>query len=67
MDSIPNQTESDLEFVPDRLYGRLRWTDEHDDTAHEIMNEFGLQMPRDRELIRQLAFVRVKQGSVEWL
>jgi hypothetical protein len=55
------------EFVPEHLRERLRWTTEHDDIARAIMREFGLQMPRDRELIRQLAFVRVKQGPVDWL
>jgi hypothetical protein len=30
--------------------------------AAQIIVEFNLQLPRDRELIRQLAFVRVQQG-----
>jgi hypothetical protein len=54
------------EFVPDHLRERLRWTAEHDDMARTVMREFDLRMPRDRELIRQLAFVRVRQGPLRY-
>jgi hypothetical protein len=54
-------------FVPEHLCERLRWTAEHDAVARTIMREFNLQMPRDRELIRQLTFVRVRQGPLDWL
>jgi hypothetical protein len=32
--------------------------------AAQIIVEFNLQLPRDRELIRQLTFVRVQQGHL---
>jgi hypothetical protein len=50
------------EVVPAALREYLRWDSRHDRTAAAIMQEFGLYLPRDRELIRQLAFVRVAQG-----
>jgi hypothetical protein len=36
----------------------------HDAMAAQIIVEFNLQLPRDRELIRQLTFVRVQQGHL---
>ena len=49
------------EIVPAALRQRLRWDSRHDAMAAQIIEEFKLQLPRDRELIRQLAFVRVQQ------
>jgi hypothetical protein len=49
------------EIVPRALRQRLRWDARHDRSAMQIMAEFALILPRDRELIRQLAFVRVAQ------
>jgi len=37
---------------------------EVDAMAAQIIVEFNLQLPRDRELIRQLTFVRVQQGHL---
>ncbi len=51
------------EIVPQALRGRLRWDARHDREAAKIMAEGGLVLPRDRELIRQLAFVRVAQPN----
>src|SRR2546423_13353639 len=45
------------------LQGRLGWDFRHDAVLRLILDEFGLVLPRDRELIRQLAFIRVQQGA----
>jgi hypothetical protein len=50
------------EVIAEGLRVRLRWGSRHDAMAAQIMREFNLQLPRDRELIRQLTFVRVRQG-----
>jgi len=55
------------EIVPGALRQSLRWDTRHDHEAVKIMAEFKLALPRDRELIRQLTFVRVAQGKVDWL
>ena len=55
------------EIVPGALGIYLRWDHRHDAKAAEIMKEFNFTLPRDRELIRQLTFVRVAQGKVDWL
>jgi hypothetical protein len=49
------------EIVPRALRRRLGWDARHDRTAAQIMTEFELILPRDRELIRQLALMRVAQ------
>jgi hypothetical protein len=46
-----------------RLRTYLRWDHRHDAMAAKIIREFDLKLPADRELIRQLAFVRVQQGE----
>jgi hypothetical protein len=51
------------EIVPEALRKQLRWDWRHDAMAALIIEKFKLQLPRDRELIRQLAFVHVQQGS----
>jgi uncharacterized protein (DUF3820 family) len=51
------------EIVPEALQQRLGWDFRHDAIARLIMDEFALTLPRDRELIRQLAFIRVQQGD----
>ena len=51
------------EIVPAALREFLRWDSRHDAMAATIIREFDLKLPRDRELIRQLAFVRVAQGA----
>jgi len=52
------------EAVPAALRGYLHWDFRHDAVARLIMGEAGLTLLRDRELIRQLAFIRVQQGAV---
>jgi hypothetical protein len=54
------------EIVPSALRQSLGWDARHDHMAKEIMTEFNLILPRDRELIRQLAFVRVRLGPLDW-
>jgi uncharacterized protein (DUF3820 family) len=49
------------EIVPEALQQRLGWDFRHDATARLIMDEFALTLPRDRELVRALAFIRVQQ------
>jgi hypothetical protein len=56
MTNIPKANET----VPHAL--QEKWDARHDSSAAEIMTEFGLVLPRDRELVRQLAFMRVAQG-----
>jgi hypothetical protein len=51
------------EIVPQALRGRLGWNERHDRMAVRVMTEFKLILPRDRELIRQLAFMRVAQPA----
>jgi hypothetical protein len=64
MSADPFAREHD-EVVPQALRRRLGWKAAHDRTAAQIMAEFRLTLPRDRELIRQLTFVRVAQGDGE--
>jgi hypothetical protein len=59
-------SDSDDTIVPEHLRARLRWGDEHDEAAHEILRAFGLQLPRDRELIRQLSYAWVAFGPLEF-
>lgn len=42
---------------------KLGWSDIHDYTADLIIKQYALQIPRDRELVRQLALLRVAQGK----
>jgi hypothetical protein len=49
------------EIVPQALRHRLGWDARHDLMAVRIIAEFKLALPRDRELIRQLAILRVAQ------
>ena len=51
------------EIVPEVLRKQLRWDWRHDAMTALIIGKFKLQLPRDRELIRQLAFVYVQQGE----
>ena len=48
-------------IVPVELQQYLRWDKRHAIMAARVMAD-ALKLPRDRELIRQLAFVRVAQG-----
>jgi len=46
------------------LRRRFGWDERHDAAATQIIAKFSLSLPRDRELIRQLAFLRVAQSQV---
>jgi hypothetical protein len=56
---------SDSEIVRKHLRTRLGWNGRHDEAAEQVMQELGLKLPRDRELVRQLAFTRVALGKLE--
>jgi uncharacterized protein (DUF3820 family) len=52
------------EIVPEALRCRFGWDERHDAAATQIIAKFNLSLPRDRELIRELAFVRVAQSQI---
>ena len=52
--------------MPGVLRAHLRWDWRHDAAAAEVMQEYGLSPPKDRELVRQLAVTRVAWGKPEW-
>jgi uncharacterized protein (DUF3820 family) len=60
---MQDEIQKRFEIVPDALRYRLGWDARHDAMARLVMDEFALTLPRDRELIRQLAFIRVQQGE----
>jgi uncharacterized protein (DUF3820 family) len=60
---MTTSTPKSPEIVPEALQGRIGWDFRHDAIARLVMDEFALTLPRDRELIRQLAFIRVQQGD----
>ena len=55
--------EPDLVFVAPEMRRKIGWDGRHERMARQIMEEFSLKMPRDRELIRQLALIRIQQGQ----
>jgi len=57
---MQDETQKRFEIVPEALRYRLGWDHRHDAMARLVMDEFALTPPRDRELIRQLAFIRVQ-------
>src|SRR5262245_42754144 len=50
------------DVVPEALHRRIGWDIRHHFMAEKIVVRFGLQLPRDRELVRQLAIVYVLGG-----
>lgn len=50
------------EIVPEALRCRFGWDERHDAAAAAIIAKYKLLLPRDRELIRALTFVRVAQS-----
>ena len=48
--------------MPEQLHRKLGWDMRHHFMAEKIIDRFGLALPRDRELIRQLAVIYVAQG-----
>src|SRR5712691_6550469 len=49
------------------LHRLLGWDWRHDAMVRLILDEFALTLPRDRELIRQLTFIRVQQGAAYFM
>jgi uncharacterized protein (DUF3820 family) len=52
-----------IEIVPEAVRQWIGWDYRHDAMARLVIDEFVLVLPRDCELIRQLAFIRVAQGD----
>jgi hypothetical protein len=50
------------DIVPKALHRRVGWDMRHHFMAEKVVDRFGLQLPRDRELIRQLAVIYVLGG-----
>jgi Zn-finger domain-containing protein len=55
-----------MSIVPHELRDKLGWDHRHDRIARDVVREFDLKLPRDRELIRQLAMGRVYMGIKAW-
>src|SRR5262249_59624595 len=53
------------DIVPEALHRRGGWDIPHHFMSEKIVDRFGLQLPRDRELVRQLAVVYVL-GGLKW-
>jgi hypothetical protein len=53
------------DIVPEALHKRVGWDMRHHFMAEKIIDRFGLALPRDRELARQLAVVYVLGGLKE--
>jgi len=49
-------------IVPEALHKKVGWDMRHHFMAEKIVDRFGLALPRDRELIRQLAVIYVLGG-----
>jgi hypothetical protein len=52
------------DIVSTALARRLGWDMRHHFMAEKIIDRFGLVLPGDRELVRQLAVIYVAQGLV---
>ena len=50
------------DIVPEALHRRVGWDMRHHFMAEKIIDRFGLVLPRDRELVRQLAVIYVLAG-----
>jgi len=50
------------DIVPEALHKLVGWDMRHHFMAEKIVGRFGLQPPRDRELVRQLAVIYVLRG-----
>jgi hypothetical protein len=53
------------EVVPAKLRAYLRWDWRHDLAAAQVMRDHEIELPQHRELIRQLAYMRVMHPLVE--
>jgi hypothetical protein len=52
-------------IVPEALHRKLGWDIRHHFMAEKLIDQFNLVLPRDRELIRQLAVVYVLEGRTK--
>jgi hypothetical protein len=50
------------DILPEALHRKVGWDIRHHFMAEKIIDRFGLVLPRDRELVRQLAVVYVMGG-----
>jgi hypothetical protein len=50
------------DIVPETLHRKVGWDMRHHFMAEKIIERFGLTLPRDRELVRQLAVIYVLRG-----
>jgi hypothetical protein len=50
------------DIVPEALHRMVGWDMRHHFMAEKIIERFRLQLPRDRELVRQLAVIYVLGG-----
>jgi hypothetical protein len=53
------------DIVPEALHRRVGWDIRHHFMTEKIVDQFALVLPRDRELIRQLAVVYVLEGRTK--
>jgi hypothetical protein len=51
-------------IVPEALHKKVGWDMRHNFMAEKVVDRFGLKLPRDRELVRQLV-VRLRVGRGE--
>jgi hypothetical protein len=52
-------------IIPEALHRRVGWDIRHHFMAEKLIDRFNLALPRDRELIRQLAIVYVLEGRTK--
>jgi hypothetical protein len=52
-------------IVPEALHRQVGWDIRHHFMAEKTVDRFALALPRDRELIRQLAVVYVLEGRTK--
>jgi uncharacterized protein (DUF3820 family) len=60
--ATPRTCEPD-KILSEAVQQRIGWDYRHDAIVRLILDEYALVLPRDRELVRQLAFIRVAQGE----
>jgi hypothetical protein len=53
------------DIVSETLHRQVGWDIRHHFMAEKVMDRFGLVLPRDRKLIRQLAVVYVLEGRTK--
>jgi hypothetical protein len=53
------------DIVAESLHRQVGWDMRHHFMTEKLIDRFGLKLPRDRELIRQLAVVYVLEGRTK--